>query len=533
MAADLRLVLWLRWKQFRLSVNYWLGIIGYETWDPTMSNRLYGLYLLIFMGGWLLLTWSLAVYETMHLSVRFLPTSAIASLRDGVFHYFPWVVLGAIVLGMIFGLRSSPMKLHEEDHVYLIGSPVHRAALILVQLGKLWLRALCWLIPLATLAAVLLAHRISSDEIGLSVLPSAAVVLPVALLAFASSWLVGTLRLARPRRGRLFLLWLVPLAIVILAAIFPAALTWPGRVLARALLGNPLAGQALGVAALAVVVLLLLARTGDRANMMDVPVAKRGSIFTTLALTFGGGLGGLGTGLSNLGLPGREPAAPGGRAMRAPRTARPLLGLPAVGGSGVLLARGALVFVRRPWTLLVAFIYTAVAAGSGALIALRGETALIWLVWLTVVIIRPPSGFLAVFRQDQSIPFLRQLLPVDNLSLLAADAALPGLLFTVVAIAVWVVIATQRGLSPLALILALLIGLLLVLSQGAVVARAATWDPALARLTFIGLGLGIVYLVAEFTNPAGAIVVACFISLILAALIKGGNRVTAVNTPLG
>ena len=516
MVADLRFLLWLRRKQLRHSIDYWLGIVGYEVWDRSISNRLYGIYLGIFLGLWLLLMWSLAVYEAMHAGAR-LSASASDRLHTFVSDVLPWVVLGGAVLLAIRALRGSPLVLTDEDQTYVAGSPVDRSAVVLVEFVRR-----CWQIarlavPLATLVAVLLAHRVSTDEIGLSVIPSALVAIPVVGLVWGLAWLAGMVRLGHPALVRIQVLWLVPLLLVLPAPVVPGVFRWPGVVLTRALLGTPSALAAFAVAGLAAAFAAALIYAGRRASLTVVGVESA----TALRLPSVTELSSLASGVA----PVLTPRAP--RRGRITLGGRPLLGLPSATGLGMLLARGALVTLRQPGALVLALLGTALFAGSGALVIVHGAPAQVWLVWLTLVIMRPPGGLVAVFAADQGTPFLRQFLPVDNLTLLVVDSALALGVVAALAVAAWAALASVTVVSGWMLGVALALALLLALSQAAVLARAATWDPALARIVFVGLGFGVVLLVGEHVDAAAAVVVAALVAFILAALIRGGRRVTA------
>ncbi|HET9014279.1 MAG TPA: hypothetical protein VFN57_01695 [Thermomicrobiaceae bacterium] len=517
MVADLRLLLWLRGRQLRHSIDYWLGIVGYEVWDRSISNRLYGIYLGIFLSLWLLIMWSLAVYQSMHAGAR-LSANASDQLRAFTTSALPWLVLGGAVLLVIRALRSSPLVLDEDDLTYVAGAPVSRAAIVLVEFVRR-----CWqiariVVPVATLVAVLLAHRVSTDEIGLSVIPSALVAIPVVGLVWGLAWLGGMIRLDRPALARLRAAWLAPLPLLLPALAVPAVYRWPGAVLTRALLGHPSAASAVGMAALAAGLTVALVYAGRRASLTVVAVESANAFrLPSLAV-----LGSLASGVA----PVTAPRAP---RRRITLGGRPLLGLPGVAGPRMLFVRGALVTLREPGALLLGLLGTIAFAGTGALLIVNGAPAQIWLVWLTLVIMRPPGGLIAVFAGDQSTPFLRQFLPVDNLTLLVADSALAFAVVVAVAVVAWALVARLAPIpvSGWTLGLGLAMAVLLALSQAAVLARAATWDPALARIVFVGLGFGLVLLIGEHASAGAAVVVAGLIALILAALVRGGHRVTA------
>lgn len=515
---DLALLWWLRWKQLRHSIDYWLGAIGYDVYDRTISNRLYGVYLAIFLGLWLLLMWSFAVYETMQIGARLSPSQS-DTLRSSVSELLPWLVLGAAIVLAMRALRATPLVLSEVDLAYIAGSPVHRGMVVLIEFARRCWKVTLLIVPLATLVAVMLAHRVSRDEVGLSVIPAALVAVPVVGFVWSAGWLAGMVRLGHPAIIRFPMIWLAPSIFVAPAVAVPGIATWPGSVLASALLGHPAAGAALGVAALAAALVAAVIYAGRQASMIVVGVESATAFRMPTLIS----VGGLAT------TPRMEaPRAPSRQ--RVAVDGRPLIGLPDATGLRMLLIRGALVTFRKPWTLLWTLLGGGAFAVSGALLVDRGASAQIWLVWLTAVIMRPPRGLVATFAGDQEAPFLRQFLPVDNLTLLAADSAMPFVLLLTAIIAGWVALDPFYSVSGWILGVSIVLAFLLLLSQAAVPARAATWDPALASLVFGGLGFGVVLLVAEIVDPAAAVIVAVCVALLLAALIRGGRRVTAVQT---
>jgi hypothetical protein len=99
---------------------------------------------------------------------------------------------------------------------------------------------------------------------------------------------------------------------------------------------------------------------------------------------------------------------------------------------------------------------------------------------------------------------------------------------TAVVVAAWVALSRLTPVSAGTLVIALVLVGLLALSQAAVLARGATWDPALARLVFVGLSLFVVLLLGELVSAVAAVLTAALVAFLLAALIRSGRRVTAV-----
>ena len=510
MLADLRLLLWLHWRQLLRTAHYWLRVIGYDPLEDTTTNKLYGVYLVIIFGGWFVLMWSLIVSRALRIG-QALSTSALDSARSGFASGFPWVVTAVTLLLMLLALRRTPLKLSVEDLAYVAASPVRREAIGLISFAGYVGIGLAVTIPLTVLVSMMLAHPNSNDQIGLMAYPAILTSIPLVVFTAACAWCAGFWRLRQLKPSHQLWLVVVPLAIVTYAV--PGVMTWPGRVLAREALAEPARGQAFLLLALALLMIGGLIWLGRRINLIAV-----GAELGTAAQ------------IKSLGMLGRFTMQDVSRQMRdRERLARhpSRLHLPQVSGTPMLVARASIIFARQPLVFSVVVGYSAAVSAGAAVLALSGASALNWLTLLTFIMVIPPREFLSVYSADQTNAFLRQFIPVDNLKLLAIDVSLPfvliallGLIGSTVAMAVW-------GVNPLILPLFLVFAALLPLGHGAALVRAPGGDPTIASLIFTGFGFGIPLLLAEFTGPATALLAAITASLLLAWAISTSSRFAA------
>lgn len=511
MLADLKLLLWLHWRQLLRTTTYWLRVVGFDPLEDTTSNKLYGLYLVIIFAGWFVLMWSLTVYGALKIGQKFTDTR-LESVRSGFGSGFPWVATGIAILLMILALRKTPLKLSVEDLTYIAASPIRREAIGLIGFCGYSLLGLVVTIPVMVLLSMMLAHPSSQDQIGLMAYPSILTSIPLVLFITACAWCAGFWRLRQANPNRF--LWLSPVPLIILTLLLPRVMTWPGHVLARDVLDEPSIGQSLGLLLLAIVMVGGVIWLGRRINLITV-AAELGTTSQ----------------LKSLGVLGRFTWRDLSRQMRAREALarrKSHIGLPNASGTWMLVARAGLIFARQPVQFAWAVLRSTAIIAAGAWLALSGASALSWLFWLTFVMIVPSRDILGVYSADQTNAFLRQFIPADNLTLLAIDTLFPFALICLLGIAGLAVAVVLTGLSPLILPLMLAFTIVLVLSQAAALVRAPGGDPTVASLIFSGLGFGIPLLLAEFTDPVTALFAAAFTALILCWVISGSSRFAAI-----
>ena len=510
MLSDLRLLLWLHWRQVQRTGTYWLRVVGFDPLEETTSNRLYGVYLVLIFAGWLVLMWSLAVYEALTVG-KHIPVSDRARVRTDFVHYFPWVTIAIGVLLIVLALRKTPLKLSVEDLTYIAASPMRRDVIGVVAFTGYVLIGWAATVPIMTLTSMMLAHPTSRDELGYSAYPAVLTSIPLVLLLAGMAWSLGFWRLRRPNPSRWMLIW--PLLIAAFGIALPGVIGWPGHLLAKAVVADPLALQSLAMLVLSLAAAVGVAWTGQRINLITVA----SELGTTSQL-------------KSLGVLGRFTWRDLSRQMRdRDSLARhiPHFALPNLTGVSMLTARAWLIFLRQPMRFIWAVLRTTAFIVIGVILASTGASALAWLFWLSIIMAMPPRDVLGVYSADQSNAFLRQFLAFDNLRLLAIDASLPFICICVIGLAGCGVLVAFAGTSPFTLPLMITFSLMMFLSQGAALVRAPGGDPTVASLLFTGLSFGIALLFAEVTGPLAGVIVSIFAVWLLSLAISSSARFAA------
>ena len=510
MLPDLRLLLWLNWKQLKQTTAYWLRVVGFDPLEETTSNRLYGLYLILIFGGWLILMWSLAVYEALNAG-KHIPVSDRANVRAHFVHYFPWVVIAAGVLVLFLAVRKTPLKLSVEDLTYIAASPMRRDVIGAVGFTGYVLIGWAATVPIMTLASMMLAHPTSRDELGYSAYPAILTSIPLVLLFAGIAWCFGFWRLGRPKPARF--LWIWPLLIGGLGMAFPGVIGWPGQLLAQAVVAKPLVSQTLGMLALALIAAAGVVWTGRRINLITVASEL-----------------GTASQLKSLGVLGRFTWRDLARQMRDRESLSrriPRFALPNTSGVKMLIARAWLIFLRQPFRFIWAVLRATGLIAIGVILAATGASALAWLFWLSFVMVLPPRDVLGVYSSDQSNAFLRQFLAFDNLTLLVIDASLPFISLCAIGLISWGLLVEFASASPFTLPLTITFSIMMVLSQGAALVRAPGGDPNVASLLFTGLSFGITLLFAEFAGPLVALIISIVAIWLLGMAISSSARFSA------
>ena len=493
----------LRWKQAQGNLNYWLRLVDYDTSNPDLMNRAYGLYLVLFMLWWTAAMWAIAAGF-----VEQLGSALPATVRAGALALLPALVFVGQVILIMFKLRSSPYKLSTPDIAHVAGSPIPRA--IPVTIGFFGDLLLPVVLSVAGVSLLAVALNPQLDSLGAvpEALQSALAVIPVIALIWAVAWLVGLVRMVVPGMRRWPALWLAPVLLLPLPFVVPGIVAWPGNALASILSGAS-AGLAavVPVALAAVAVIALVSLVATRVNMIDV--ADESLIYA---------------GLKEIGNLRWIAPSVYGRARSQLQAARrkPVLHLLEAAGPAMLVARSALVYIRNPMELLKLLV--AVAIVQGGLVMLTYHLpALLIVVWLYVVAVAPTASLIRVFSADTDDPSLRQFLPVDSLRLLLADAGLPMGLVILVSAVLWLLQPVPATTALLGLVLIGLLTLLLVLCRGGsllpLTSTRAHVSYGVLAVIGLGLTLGAGLLLGGMLAAvvAGSLVVAVLASLVAGA----------------
>ena len=282
--------------------------------------------------------------------------------------------------------------------------------------------------------------------------------------------------------------------------------------LAAAVPGPIPAAAVIALAALAALAIAGLARIAVRTNMVDA--ADESAVFARI---------------NALGLMAWLAPDVAQRIRRQAALARrkPFLRLPSLPGTTALVARSALIYLRRPLSLLGLVTWGFAAAFGGADLISRGGSILLWLFALTVLLLIPPPGLVDAFRSDLHEPFLRQFLPTNNLSLLAADVAPSLLLLLLGGLTGWLLLAPTPGSATGGALLIVIIAVVLALAQGASQV-VLIFDKRVPYVVWAGCSVGVTAIAGFATASSGtATLVAIFTALVMALSIAGSRGIVA------
>ncbi len=487
--ARLRGVLLLRGLRVALS------FLGYDTEDTSVVQRLYGVYVLVFMTLWFVLVGSWSLFTAARVGEA-LSAGGKASGLAGL----PWVLVGLFFITLLVALRTVPLKLSLGDIAYVAATPLSRPAITLDALLRLLLLMLPVFGWLMVLAGVVFAPPGESSQLEAHGWRLGAVALPWATLAVALAWIAGIGRLRLPVGQRL-LLWLLPVALAGLAVLPGQPVLWPAQVLVSAY-------TALSPAALLLPIVLAVAAIGgliwisNGLNLIDVVDESQGYAQLRAVGLYA---------LINPALVQRAISQPGrrGAARLGGRMAH-------WQGVGALLARSLLSFRRRPFGLLTSLVWGAALLPIGAQLLTTRPAIQVLATWMFATLLVAPRGQVQVFRADVDGPFLSQFLFFDRFTLLVADAAPAWLLL----LGAGLVSAVVQGLSGETLVAQLalipLLSVIVLLCQALALVPISQRGRRVPYAVLIAGSLGMLCVLSRFTDSAFTLIIA---ALFLAALL--------------
>lgn len=208
----MRAVHWLRSRQEERELAYWLSWVAYEQSDRSFINRIYLLYLIIYLGA-LLFAALIFFASGGALVLRWL--NPVDPIRSALF--LEVLLLGVwSVFAFWLSLRRSPVVFSEQDQVLICQTPVNRRHVTLRWILMPWLKSgvVFWLAAIVlgfSVAEITMPGAMSAGRIfeyaGYG-LRSWAVMVPIHLGLFALQWVAGILRLQKDVERR-WLAWLV------------------------------------------------------------------------------------------------------------------------------------------------------------------------------------------------------------------------------------------------------------------------------------------------------------------------------------
>lgn len=508
MGHDLQLLVGLRLRQFRGSATYWLGTVGYDLDDRSLMNLLYGVYLIIALGGWVLLMWAWWVFEAIEIGATLAP-----ELHAQLLIWLPSVVLLGLVLVSMRALGSSPLKLTTPDTAYIAGSPFLSAAIALV--GFVWssFPVLAISVFAASLIGNALAQLVGPTAIANIDWRMVVVGLFLGWLIWSVAWVLGLLRLAFTRLYETRLIAFAPLILLLPIPIMMDILRWPGQVLVAAIFNENWLWQAGGLVLLNSLLLGMLAVVARRVSLTDVN--DESVLYAQL---------------KSLGLMVFVDPSVAWRLRRQAQQVqrKPWPPLPRVSGYTTFITRALVSFARQPGVLIRSLVWLVGITQFGAWLIVQNAGVFALVSWLLVILLFPPRGLLYVFQLNVEEPFLRRLLPVNPLMLLLADILLPLFLLALSSIAVWSILDVTLLTAIFGGLLAFSISTILMLSLGVVFAEVRV---ASVRVPYEGLALGCVgsIILMSFltTSPVVPAIHAVLLIGLLGQLIADDSEATA------
>ncbi|NWG17738.1 MAG: hypothetical protein HXY41_14015 [Chloroflexi bacterium] len=493
---DFRLLLLLRWRQFRSDALYWLRTVGYQPDERSFSQRLYGLYLALIGAFWAGSMVSWGAEQAALLGASLTP----ATLSD-LLAALPWLALALQVYALASALRVTPLRLSFADIAYLAGSPVDRAAAVMFAYTRQVVARLVPFGALGALVGIVLVTPVDSGARLAAALRGALAAEALLVFTMTLAWTLGILRLIFPWLRRHPWIWLLPFGLPAAAYLLPGVLLWPGRAAIAAIYGEASGGALALLVAGALGLAALMFRLGSQVNMA---YASDESIVYAR--------------IKALGLMAwRDPRLRlriYGQAARAGR--KPWLHLPKAFGLWGLTTRAALTYLRHPMMLLTSLLWGALMTYVAILLVSEQLPVQIWIGWLLVAGFVPPVGLLYVFRTDLEERFLRQFLLADRLRLLAADALLPLAALLAGALIVWIAQGFAPEVAIVGAALILLLGMLLALSGAAAFGNRRV---ALARFLITAAGFGVVAVAGVNLGALAGLVVAVIANLLLCGVL--------------
>ena len=271
---------WLRHRQEKSELGYWLSFAAYDQNDRSFLNQAYLIYLFIFLAIWLFVM--LVLFAKYGASVLTLisstnPAAAATTILT--------VIIAAWNVAAVFAsTRRSPVVFSEQDTAHICQTPVDRRKLVLRWMWMPWLKNVILFGLLAFMLGLSLAETRLTGAFTANQLPeylaygfrALIAFLPIHLAFFALQWLVGVIRLFKNRQRNwmvfpatgiaLSLLFVVILSnISVISTPFLRMLASPVSVFMNAgfaLTNNPLILPLGGVFALISLVLLFLSAKG-------------------------------------------------------------------------------------------------------------------------------------------------------------------------------------------------------------------------------------------------------------------------------
>jgi hypothetical protein len=414
MIQDMRVLTWLRWKQWRDSLIYWLRVLGYQPPDKGENAWVGNLYIVYLLGIgviWFGTMWAWVYESAQSLSLLM---SAETRMSFETLVALIWFVasMGAITAA----INSSPLKLSFADMAYIATSNVNPAAIVILSWVRQLVIRLVILGGIFAIISIVLTRPISSALPPTAPIRVLFIVTPFVILIWGIAWLTGLLRLTIDQKPYRRLLWLIPIVLGSIGIAFPSIALWPGRMIQAYLLLEFSSWWVLLLIIPIIALIVLIFYTSSRINLIQV--ADESILYARIQA-----LGMMAWRQFDVQLRIRM------QAVQQPRPSR--LHLPKTIGFPVIVTRAALSYLRHPLMLFFAFIWGAATTQLAIWIIINNLPVQVWIGLLLLISLAPPVGLIYTFEKDVKEPFLRQFIPFSGIQLLIANSILPWVMVSI------------------------------------------------------------------------------------------------------
>jgi hypothetical protein len=501
MMQDIRVLTWLRWKQWLDVAVYWLRVLGYqppEKGENAWVGNLYILYLLGIGVLWFGTMWSW-VYESAQ-SLSLLMSTDIRANFEMIIALV-WFVTG--IAAIITALNSSPLKLSFQDMAYIVASNVNPTAIVILSFIRQLLVRMLIFGSLFAVISIVLTRSLSSALPPTAPFRALLIVIPLVVIIWGIAWLVGLTRLTIIQKQYRKYLWLIPISLTVTGILIPNIAFWLGRIVQNYIVQElPLTWVLLLIVPIALLVTLII----NMSSKIDLAqVADESILYARIQA-----LGMMAWRQIDVQIRIRM------QAVQQPRPSR--LHLPNAVGFPVIVARAALSYLRHPLMLILALIWGAVTTQLVIWIIANNFPVQVWIGLLLLISIAPPVGLVYAFEKDVAERFLRQFIPFDGMQLLIADSLLPWILVSLGGAIICLVQPIPLDVKLIAVVMVIVLAALLII----IGAFSITSQRVLqSRMIATGLSYGTIIVVGiGFQSILFAAVAAMLAIMILTALIS-------------
>lgn len=408
----------LRIREWTAGARYWLGVLGVDTTKTDIMAQLYIVYLALFLGGWVTISWSGLVVTAERLGA-----GRVAAL-------WPVLPTGLYGLAMVWwsvALARLPFLLPHGDLEWMASSPISRRA---VTAGAL--------LP-AQLKALLISAIASTVLFGLSGgshLYTASALTTMAIMALqATSWLLSIARATRGGRPIRWL-WTLPAATIPLYALFPWARI-PFRWIVAPFLGYPQGLAFLGMAVSWAVAWIGVMLMAGQLNL--ITIQSLSSDYAEIRMLQQG-----------IGRQLNRQVIRDSRAENRLRRRRPWGRVPSWTMPMWEAGRFGLSVWRMPMQAL--YLLETAALFRSALFAVFLPSGTAWMFWLLIAYRFRQNALSRWYHRDIDVAFLRQFWPNDNVARYIRSTIIPLAVVAGLDLLLWAVLPLSISMTPLHLL---------------------------------------------------------------------------------